>query len=226
MFFVLPFLNLKYTLFFPANLGSVAEASFKRGKNCVIVDFNEEALLTTRQNLEEYMLKGNDSNDAWQLWPKMKWIQCQYVNKSLHWICMKLLLYYAFLLTYSCLLGTPHREFKMAANEQEMVLSLLNHATRLLSNNRSNNTNQQEEKTFFPILLPESSWQLQIRSLYFTLIYVKYICLCFMPCIEMPLCVMPFCMLPHCVTSFCIMPLCVIIYILSVHSHNFSKILN
>ena len=47
-----------------------------------------------------------------------------------------------------------------------------------------------------------------------------------MPCIEMPLCVMSFCMLPHCVTSFCIMPLCVIIYILSVHSHNFSKILN
>ena len=70
---------------------------------------------------------------------------------------MKLLLYYAFLLTYSCLLGTAHREFKMGANEQEMVLSLLHHATRLLSNNRSNNTNQQEEKTFFPILLPESS---------------------------------------------------------------------
>lgn len=145
MFFVLPFLNLKYSLFFPANLGSVAEASFKRGKNCVIVAFNEEALLTTRQNLEEYMLKGNDSNDAWQLWLKTKWIQCQYVNKRLHWICMKLFLYYAFLLTSSCLLGTAHREFKMAANEQEMVLSLLNHATRLLSNNRSNNTNQQEE---------------------------------------------------------------------------------
>ena len=172
MFFVLPFLNLKYTLFSPANLGSVAKASFKRGKNCVIVDFNEEALLTTRQNLEEYMLKGNDSNDAWQLWPKMKWIQCQYVNKSLHWICMKLLLYYAFLLTYSCLLGTPHREFKMAANEPEMVLSLLNHTTCLLSNNRSNNTNQQQEKTFFPVLLPESSWELQVSSLYFTLIYV------------------------------------------------------
>ena len=82
-------------------------------------------------------------------------------------------LFYAFLLTYShCLLGTPHREFKMAANEPEMVLSLLNHTTCLLSNNRSNNTNQQEEKSFFPILLPESSWQLQVSSLYFTLIYV------------------------------------------------------
>ena len=43
------------------------EVSFNWGKNCVILDSDEEALLTTSQNLEEYMLKGNDSNDAWQL---------------------------------------------------------------------------------------------------------------------------------------------------------------
>lgn len=66
-FFVLPFLNLKYILFPPTNLGSVVEVTFNRGKNCVILDSDEEALLTTWQNQEEYMLKGNDSNDAWQL---------------------------------------------------------------------------------------------------------------------------------------------------------------
>ena len=66
-FFVLPFLNLKYILFPPTNLGSVVEVTFNRGKNCVILDSDEEALLTTWQNLEEYMLKWNDSNDAWQL---------------------------------------------------------------------------------------------------------------------------------------------------------------
>lgn len=157
----------------------------------------------------------HDNSDS-----KIKWIQCQYVNKSLHWICMKLLFYYAFLLTYSrCLLGTPHREFKMAANKQEMVSSLLNHTTHLLSNNRSNNTNQQQEKTF-PVLLPESSSQLQERSLYFTLIYVQYICLYVMPSIVQPLCVMPFCMLPHCVTPFCIMPLCNNIDIISTQSQS------
>ena len=57
-FFVLPFLNLKYILFPPTNLGSVVEVTFNRGKNCVILDSDEEALLTTWQNLEEYMLKG------------------------------------------------------------------------------------------------------------------------------------------------------------------------
>ena len=66
-FFVLPFFNLKYILFPPTNLGSVVEVTFNRGKKCVILDPDEEALLTTWQNLEEYMLKGNDSNDAWQL---------------------------------------------------------------------------------------------------------------------------------------------------------------
>ena len=71
-FFVLPFFNLKYILFPPTNLGSVVEVTFNRGKNCVILDSDEEALLTTWQNLEEYMLKGNDSNDAWQLWPTDK----------------------------------------------------------------------------------------------------------------------------------------------------------
>ena len=34
------------------------EVTFNRGKNCVILDSDEEALLTTWQNLEEYMLKG------------------------------------------------------------------------------------------------------------------------------------------------------------------------
>ena len=43
------------------------EVSINWGKNCVILDSNEEALLTTWQNLEEYMFKRNDSNDAWQL---------------------------------------------------------------------------------------------------------------------------------------------------------------
>lgn len=71
-FSVLPFFNLKYILFSPTNLGSVVEVSFNQGKNCVILDSDEEALLAKWQNLEEYMLKGNDSNDAWQLWPTDK----------------------------------------------------------------------------------------------------------------------------------------------------------
>ena len=66
-FFALPFFNLKYILFSPTNLGSVVEVSINRRKNCVILDSDEETLLTTWQNLEDYMLKGNDSNDAWQL---------------------------------------------------------------------------------------------------------------------------------------------------------------
>ena len=67
IFLFFHFFNLKYILFSPTNLGSVVEVSFNWGKNCVILDSDEEALLTTSQNLEEYMLKGNDSNDAWQL---------------------------------------------------------------------------------------------------------------------------------------------------------------
>ena len=42
------------------------------------------------------------------------------------------------------LLGTPHRELKIAANRQETVSSLLNQAMRLLSNDKGN-TNQQRE---------------------------------------------------------------------------------
>ena len=40
-----------------------------------------------------------------------------------------------------CLLGTPYREFAMAANRQDTVSSLLNEAIRLLSND-TNDTNQ------------------------------------------------------------------------------------